>query len=91
MKRQRIQRFVSGFVLPLGIAVPIVAAKLWKGHPLRQFMTAYNIRVTLVPLIDMAMLLAVRLLRNKHDMTSQTIFWSTLIISTAMQATIQSL
>ena len=78
-------------VLPLGIAVPIIAAKLWKGHPLRQFMTAYKVRVTLVPLIDMAMLLAVRSLRNKHDMASQATFWSTLIISTAMQATIQSL
>lgn len=78
-------------VLPLGIAVPIIAAKWWKGHPLRQFMTAYEIRVTLVPLIDTAMLLAVRSLRNQHDMASQSIFWSTLIISTAMQAAIQSL
>ena len=78
-------------VLPLGIAVPIIAAKWWKGHPLRQFMTAYEIRVTLVPLIDTAMLLAVKSMRNQHDIASQSIFWSTLIISTAMQATIQSL
>merc|ERR1719203_2247656 len=35
-------------VLPLGIVVPIVATRIWHGHPLGQFMWAYKFRVTFV-------------------------------------------
>ena len=74
-------------ILPLGILVPIVGAKIWHGHPLRQFMTAYKVRVTLVPILDILMLLAV-----KHSKSvSKTFFWIAVVSSTALQAIVNSL
>jgi len=78
-------------ILPLAIAVPVVAAKIWKGHPLRQFMTAYRARVTLVPLFDIMMLLAVRSLKDRMDISSRAMFWFFIIGSTGLQAIVSSL
>lgn len=78
-------------VLPLGIAVPIVAAKVWHGHPLKQFMTAYKVRVTVVALFDVMMLLAVRAFRSTHHLHSRVIFWFTVVGSTGLQAIVHSL
>jgi len=78
-------------VLPIGILVPIVATKFWHGHPLKQFMAAYKVRVTLVPLLDMLMLVilkqrANRELHHQHSFLSSAVFWSVLVLSTAAQA-----
>lgn len=73
-------------ILPLGIMVPIIATKIWGGHPLKQFMAAYKIRVTIVPMLDLLML---HLLREK--IKSGLLFWITIIASTAMQAIVNSL
>jgi PAT family acetyl-CoA transporter-like MFS transporter 1 len=78
-------------ILPLGIAVPIIASKIWHNQPLRQFMVAYKLRVTVVALFDVLMLLAVRSMGNQNDGTSRAIFWSTVIGSTALQAIVSSL
>jgi PAT family acetyl-CoA transporter-like MFS transporter 1 len=84
-------------VLPLGILVPILATKIWHGHPLKQFMAAYKFRVTFVALIDVLMLLAVRAYRGGNgiilggEMTSKAIFWGLLVASTAFQAIVHSL
>lgn len=83
-------------VLPLGIMVPIIATKIFHGHPLKQFMWAYKFRVTFVALIDVLMLLAVRtflagnLILGGVGM-SRAIFWGLLIASTALQATVHSM
>lgn len=77
-------------ILPLGILVPIIATKLWHGHPLRQFMTAYKIRVTLVPLLDVLMLFALQ--RERSSSVSGTLlFWAPIVLSTAIQAVVNSL
>merc|ERR1712194_658556 len=79
-------------VLPLGIAVPIIATKIWKGNPLKQFMWAYKFRVTFVAFVDVLVLLAVRSFRGASGLivggeeASKAIFWSLLIASTAFQA-----
>ncbi|KAL7550479.1 hypothetical protein ACHAWF_013702 [Thalassiosira exigua] len=85
-------------VLPLGIIVPIVATKIWHGHPLKQFMWAYRFRVTFVALVDVLMLLAVRSFLGESrrilgagEGTSRAIFWLLLIASTAFQATVHSM
>jgi len=85
-------------ILPLGIAVPIIATKIWKGNPLKQFIFAYKFRVTFVAFVDVLMLLAVRsfhsvstglILGGKN--ASKAIYWSLLIASTAFQATVNAL
>jgi len=83
-------------VLPLGILVPIIATKIWHGNPLRQFMLAYKLRVTVVALVDVLMLLGVRSylaggLILGGEGTSRAIFWGLLIASTALQATVHSM
>jgi len=83
-------------ILPLGIAVPLVAAKIWHGHPLRQFMTAYKIRVTLVPLLDVLMLLVIRQQNSagassSSIMNSRGFFWFAIVASTALQTIVNSL
>ena len=80
-------------ILPLGILVPLAATKIWHGHPLRQFMTAYKFRVTLVPLLDALMLYV---LHKDHGKAGGSIsrllfFWTAVISSTAMQAITNSL
>jgi PAT family acetyl-CoA transporter-like MFS transporter 1 len=74
-------------ILPLGILVPLVASKIWHSAPLRQFMRAYEWRITIVPLLDVLML---RLLRNGHSHNTG-IFWGAVIASTACQAITSSL
>ena len=78
-------------ILPLGILVPIIATKIWHGHPLcGQFMTAYKFRVTLAPILDVLLLFTLQ--RGKPSSTSGLImFWSILILSTACQAIVNSL
>ena len=83
-------------VLPLGILVPIIATKIFKNHPLKQFMWAYKFRVTFVALVDVLMLLAVRTFLAGNlilggQSLSRSIFWSLLIASTALQAIVHSM
>lgn len=78
-------------ILPLGILVPIVAAKIWHGHPLRQFMLAYRARLTLAPLLDMLMLWFVKRHASISSWSGTTLFWATIIASTAVQAIVSSL
>jgi PAT family acetyl-CoA transporter-like MFS transporter 1 len=73
-------------ILPLGILVPIAAHKIWHSAPLQQFATAYQWRVTVVPLLDLYLL---HLLRTQPHQGS--IFWMTVIASTAAQAICNSL
>eukprot|EP00956_Cyclotella_meneghiniana_P006528 scaffold8623_cov69-Cyclotella_meneghiniana.AAC.3 len=47
-----------------GILVPIIGTKIWRGYPMKQFMWAYKFRVTVVALVDVLMLLAVRAFRG---------------------------
>ncbi|MGK3749276.1 MAG: PAT family acetyl-CoA transporter-like MFS transporter 1 [Bacillariaceae sp.] len=74
-------------ILPLGILVPLAASKIWHAAPLRQFMRAYEWRVTLIPLLDIFML---RLLKSgqPHD---TPMFWGAVMASTAGQAICNSL
>jgi PAT family acetyl-CoA transporter-like MFS transporter 1 len=74
-------------ILPLGILVPLVASKIWHSAPLRQFMRAYEWRITIVPLLDVVML---RLLRNGHPHNT-SVFWGAVVASTACQAITSSL
>jgi len=74
-------------ILPLGIIVPIVAARIWHGHPLRQFMIAYKLRVTVVPLLDALMLHVVK----QEKAVSQSLHWFAIIASTAAQTVVNSL
>jgi PAT family acetyl-CoA transporter-like MFS transporter 1 len=70
--------------------VPIIATRIWHDTPLHQFMTAYKLRVTLVPLLDIMMLQALR--RGKpHSSSGLIAFWAIIILSTALQATVNSL
>jgi PAT family acetyl-CoA transporter-like MFS transporter 1 len=71
-------------ILPLGILVPLIAAKVWHGHPLQQFTTAFKLRVTLVPMLDMFML---KMVRHKGDSSMERRwFWMAVIASTAASA-----
>lgn len=72
-------------VLPLGVLVPLVAARVWRGHPLDQFVAAYKARVTLVPLLD------VWLLRSAGRRPRDALFWAALVASTAGQTIAHSL
>jgi PAT family acetyl-CoA transporter-like MFS transporter 1 len=75
-------------ILPLGIVVPIAAHHIWhKGGPLRQFVTAYKWRVTVIPVLDVLMLYMVRTSSNSHG----KLFWLTILASTAGQAICNSL
>uniref|UniRef100_A0A7S2V9W8 Uncharacterized protein n=1 Tax=Entomoneis paludosa TaxID=265537 RepID=A0A7S2V9W8_9STRA len=80
-------------ILPLGILVPILATKVWHGHPLRQFMTAYKFRVTLVPLLDALMLYVLHQQMGHHggSLRKLLLFWTSVISSTALQAIVGSL
>jgi len=96
LSKQTTALLSPAIVLPLGILVPILASKIWHNHPLRQFLTAFQIRITLVPLLDVLMLLSVRYLRgDDHPDVTTTLtrisFWSSIVLSTAAQATVSSL
>lgn len=91
MSKQTTALLAPTIILPLGICVPIIAAKIFKGHPLKQFMTAYKLRVTLVPILDILMLLAVRSYHASTDMSSSAIFWAAVIGSTALFSIVDSM
>lgn len=91
MSKQTTALLAPTIILPMGITVPIVAAKLFKGHPLKQFMSAYKLRVTLVPILDICMLLAVRAYHSSTDLASNLIFWSAVIGSTALFSIVDSM
>eukprot|EP00536_Pseudo-nitzschia_multiseries_P006560 jgi/Psemu1/239478/estExt_Genewise1.C_1420008 len=74
-------------ILPLGILVPLAASKIWHMAPLQQFMRAYELRVTLIPLLDILML---RILRSGQPHNTP-FFWGAVIASTAGQAICNSL
>lgn len=75
-------------ILPLGILVPIIATKIWHGQALRQFMTGYHMRVTLVPLLDLWML---HVLKKSDGHSRSLVFWIAIVASTALQAIVSSL
>ena len=91
MSKQTTALLAPTIILPLGIAVPIIAAKIYKGHPLKQFMTAYKLRVTLVPILDVIMLVAVKALHASTDIRSRSMFWSAVICSTALFSIVDSM
>ncbi|KAL3935374.1 MAG: hypothetical protein SGBAC_009101 [Bacillariaceae sp.] len=75
-------------ILPLGILVPIAAHHIWhKEGPLRQFTTAYQWRVTVIPLLDLLMLHMITTSQNHHGY----VFWLAILASTAGQAICNSL
>jgi PAT family acetyl-CoA transporter-like MFS transporter 1 len=74
-------------ILPLGIMVPLIASKVWHMEPLRQFIRAYEWRVTLIPILDVFML---RLLKSGYPHNT-LLFWLAVIASTAGQAVCNSL
>ena len=78
-------------ILPLGILVPIFAARIWHGHPLRQFMLAYRARLTLVPCLDMLMLWFTRRHKEFPSWPTLSMFHFTVIASTGLQAIVSSL
>lgn len=91
MSKQTTALLAPTIILPLGITVPIIAAKIWKNNPLKQFMAAYKLRVTLIPLLDVCMLLAIRSFNHSTDFNSRLIFWSLVISSTAMFSIVDSM
>jgi PAT family acetyl-CoA transporter-like MFS transporter 1 len=91
MSKQTTALLAPTIILPLGIAVPIIATKIWKNHPLKQFMTAYKLRVTLVPFLDVCMLLAVRSFNHSTDLRSNLIFWTLVVSSTALFSIVDSM
>ena len=91
MSKQTTALLAPTVILPLGIMVPIIAAKIYKGHPLSQFMTAYKLRVTLVPILDIIMLLAVRSFNASTDFASNAMFWAAVIGSTALFSIVDSM
>ena len=74
-------------ILPLGIMVPLVASKIWHSAPLKQFMRAYEWRITIIPLLDIFML---RLLKSGGSHNTW-VFWAAVIASTAGQAITSSM
>lgn len=91
LSKQTMALLSPALILPLGIVVPIIATKVWHGHPLQQFMHAYKIRVTIVAIFDVLMLLAVRSLRHNTDLSSKMVCWFAIIGSTGLQAIVHSL
>lgn len=85
LSKQTIAFLSPTIILPLGIIVPIVANKIWHGHPLKQFIFAYKYRVTLIPLIDVLMLHVVRIVKDNHEGHDlKVLYWVLLIASTAL-------
>jgi len=95
LSKQTTALLSPAIMLPLAIAVPIVASKVWHGHPLTQFLTAYKFRVTLVPLCDIMMLLSIKSFRDNknihHSVADKLLFWFSIIMSTSLQAIMNSL
>lgn len=74
-------------ILPLGILVPILATKMWKGAPLQQFLFGYKMRVTVVALVDVVMLVLLKSFKDSHPV----LLWTALISSTALQTIASSM
>lgn len=91
LSKQTISLLSPIIILPIGIMVPIIGSKIFHGHPLKQFMTAYKVRVTLVAIFDIAMLLVVRSVKSNSNMGTTGMFWFTVIGSTALQAIVAAL
>ena len=91
LSKQTISLLSPIVILPIGILVPIIGSKIFHGHPLRQFMTAYKARVTLVALFDVGMLMAIRTFKDRSDFRASSIFWFTIVGSTALQAIVAAL
>jgi len=91
MSKQTTALLAPTVILPLGIAVPIIATKIWKNSPLKQFMTAYKVRVTLLPVLDVCMLLAVKAFNHQSNMKANLIFWTFVIASTAIYSIVDSM
>ncbi|GMI25588.1 hypothetical protein TeGR_g9878 [Tetraparma gracilis] len=73
-------------VLPLGIATPILASARYRGRPLAQFLAAYRLRVTLVPLLDVLSLRSLELLGPDAPLV-----WTLLVLSTALNTVVGSM
>lgn len=54
-------------------------------------MTAYKLRVKLVPLFDILMLCAIRTLNSRSTIPAATIFWMTVVASTALSPMVDSM
>jgi MFS transporter, PAT family, solute carrier family 33 (acetyl-CoA transportor), member 1 len=91
MSKQTTALLAPTIILPLGIMVPVIAAKIFKNKPLTQFMTAYKLRVTVLPILDVMMLLAVKNFAHATDIKSTTIFWVCVIASTALFSIVDSM
>jgi PAT family acetyl-CoA transporter-like MFS transporter 1 len=91
MSKQTTALLAPTIILPLGIMVPVIAAKIFKNKPLTQFMTAYKLRVTVLPILDVLMLLAVKKYAHATDIKSSTIFWVCVIASTALFSIVDSM
>lgn len=77
-------------ILPLGIIVPIIASKIWNGQPMRQFMDAYKLHITLVVIFDISMLWTLRHWKNTTILKDITTF-SLVVLSTSFHAIVRSL
>jgi PAT family acetyl-CoA transporter-like MFS transporter 1 len=73
-------------VLPLGILTPLLASRYFSGRPLSQFLFAYKLRVTLVPILDTLSLLSLQ----KYGPTA-TSSWGLLVLSTIAQTVCASM
>ena len=91
MSKQTTALLAPTIILPLGITVPIIASKIFKGQPLNQFMTAYKLRVTLVPILDVMMLHAVKSFHDATDLRSNALFWAAVVSSTALFSIVDSM
>ncbi len=91
LSKQTTALLAPTIILPLGIAVPVIAAKIFRGRPLGQFMTAYKLRVTLVPILDIIMLLAIKSLKDQSDLGSKSMFWAAVVGSTALFSIVESM
>lgn len=91
MSKQTIALLSPTIILPLAIIVPIVSASIWKGRPMKQFMDAYKVRVTLVGLLDVLMLLALRSWKDRTDALSRIILWCLIVGSTSLHALVNNL
>jgi PAT family acetyl-CoA transporter-like MFS transporter 1 len=91
MSKQTTALLAPTIILPLGIMVPVIAARIFKNKPLTQFMTAYKLRVTVLPILDVLMLLAVKKYAHASDVKSSTIFWVCVVASTALFSIVDSM
>jgi len=90
LSKQTIAWLTPLILLPLAIVVPILANKKFSflPHPptaLQQFLFAYKIRVTVVPMVDMFMLWIVRQ-HFQEGKPNPILLGTSILVSTALQA-----